>query len=538
MTSSSNILIRNGTVYDGAGSSGVLADVSIVNGLIHEVGPDIDPDGFDIIDASGLAVSPGFIDVKTHSDFSLPLNPTADSKVLQGVTTEIIGHCGFTAAPVLPGKAELLAGYLSALSRSIEFRATDFGPYMNSFPDTSVNVGMLVGYNTIRLMVMGMDSGAPNPDQLSEMIELLEEALEAGALGLSVGLFTPPGAYAQREDLVALGMVLKRYNAGYFFHLRDESFGVLASVAEVIDLADVCGVHTQICHFKCSGLDSWGKAVDVINMVTEAKARGLQVDLDLYPYTAAVNPLRNLLPQWAQADGTDAMVERLADPGVREKIRTEIQKSGLTNFGHIESWNSIQISGSPSFPSYIGRKLGDIAEELGEDPVDLICRMLVADRCATLILVFSIDESDIRQLLASSFSLVGSDGDCVSHLGATRVGSPHPRFFGTFPRVLGRYVKRDNVLTLERAIQKMTGASALAMRIVDRGFLKKGYRADVTIFDPSNFVDRATYEDPYQYPTGSRNTVIVNGVVVVRDSAHTGATPGSILRRSMKGDVC
>jgi N-acyl-D-amino-acid deacylase len=537
MKNSDRLLIKNGTVYDGTGASGVRADIAIADGLIQEVNERIELPNYQVIDASGLAVSPGFIDVKTHSDFSLPLNPTADSKILQGVTTEIIGHCGFTAAPVRSGKVELLADYLSALAGATKFRVTAFGPYMDSFPKTSVNVGMLVGYNTIRLMVMGMDSRPPTARQLSEMIESLEEALAAGALGLSVGLFTPPGAYARQADLVALGQILARYKAGYFFHLRDESIRVLESVAEVIDLAERCGVHTQICHFKCSGLDSWGKSEAVARMVMDAKARGLAVDLDLYPYTAAVNPLRNLLPQWAQADGTDAMVDRLADPDVRERIRADLSKYGLTNFGHIDSWDTIQISDSPTFPSHIGRKLGAVADELGEDPVDLICRMLVSDRCATLVLVFSIDEADIRQLLSSTFALVGSDGNCVSHLGPTRIGSPHPRYFGTFPRVLGKYVEREHVLTLERALHKMTGASARAMRMSDRGFLQRGLRADVTIFDPANFVDRATYEDPYQYPSGSRTTVIVNGVVVVRDSAHTGKTPGVILRRRDDGSV-
>lgn len=532
-----DVLIRGGHVYDGSGAPGKLADVAVSGDRIAAIGPSLTGDAATVIDATGLAVAPGFIDVKTHSDFSLPVNPTADSKIMQGVTTEIIGHCGFTAAPVLPGKVPLLTDYLSALSGPVKFKETSFSDYMNTFRATSVNVGMLIGYNTMRLMAMGMESRAPNADELAAMIAMLEDGLQAGALGLSAGLFTTPGSYARRDDLVAFGRVLHRHRAGYFFHLRDESFGVVESVQEVLDLAETCDVHAQICHFKCSGLDSWGKAEQIAEMVLNAKARGIQVDLDLYPYTAAVNPLRNLLPIWSQAGGTDAMVERLKEPEIRQRIRADIQSKGLTNFGHIPSWDNVQISTSPSLGRYAGRTIGALAAELGKDPLDLVCDALIADRCATLILVFSISEDDIRYLLRSSFALVGSDGNCVSICGPTREGKPHPRFFGTFPRVLGHYVDELHVLPLEQAIHKMTGASARAMRLQDRGLLEIGMRADITVFDPAGFKERSTYEDPFQYPGGERTHVLVNGAVVVRDSRHTGALPGSILRRTSAGAV-
>jgi len=532
-----DVIIRGGCVYDGTGNPCQTADIAVRGEHIAEIGPALAGEAATIVDATGLAVAPGFIDVKTHSDFALPVNPTADSKILQGVTTEIIGHCGFTAAPVLPGKVGLLSDYLSSLAGPVQFRESTFAEYMDSFKAMSVNAGMLIGYNTIRLMVMGMESRPPNAVEMAQLVELLEEGLKAGALGLSAGLFTTPGSYAQRDDLITLGHVLRKHNAGYFFHLRDESHGVIESVQEVLDIAETCDVHVQICHFKCSGIDSWGKADRIIEMIVDAKARGVQVDLDLYPYTAALNPLRNLLPLWSQAGGTDAMCERLRDPKVRQQIRDEIERVGLTNFGRIPSWDAVQLSTSPSLAEHAGKSIGLLAKERDIDPLDLVCDTLIADRCATLIIIFSIAEEDIRRLLASPFALVGSDGMCYSTCGPTAKGSPHPRYFGTFPRVLGYYSGELGVLSLERAVHKMTGASADAMRLADRGYLRPGMRADITIFDPADFRDLATYDKPFQYPSGTRNTVLVNGEIVVRDAKHVGAMPGHVLRRTADGAV-
>src|ERR1700734_3352092 len=255
-----DILIRGGILYDGAGNSGVASDLAIANGRIAAIGPSITDGAQKIIDAQNLAVAPGFIDIKTHSDFTLPINPKAESKVRQGVTTEVIGHCGFSVAPVLPGKAKLLRDYLSPSAPWLSFREQSFTDYLASFPATAVNAAMLVGHNTLRLMVMGMDNRAPTADELGSMCDLLEEGLHAGALGLSSGLFTAPGSYATAAEMMALCEVVKRHNAGYFTHLRDESSQVLEALQEAIDIAESCDIHVEIVHFKCSGLDNWGKA--------------------------------------------------------------------------------------------------------------------------------------------------------------------------------------------------------------------------------------------------------------------------------------
>ncbi len=506
-----DILISGGLVFDGSGSAGVAADVAIKDGRIAAIGSPIKAPAGKIIDAAGLAVAPGFIDIKTHSDFTLPINPKAESKVRQGVTTEIIGHCGFSVAPALAGKVELLRDYLSPSAPWTPFRELSFPDYLDTFPKTSVNAGMLVGHNTLRLMVMGMADRAPTKPELDTMIGLLEQGLRAGALGMSSGLFTPPGSYARADEMTAFGHVLKRHNAGYFTHLRDESNKVIEAVQEAIDIAETCGIHVEIVHFKCSGTNNWGKAATALDMIAGAKARGVDVDCDAYPYAAGSNPLKNLLPQWVQSGGVPAMLERLKLPETREKIRADIERDGLNNWGRIPSWDCVQISISPHLPQFAGRTILSLATERGQDPIDTLCDYLADDQGATRVLVTSISEDDIEHIVASPMALVGSDGNCVAPYGQVGKGMPHPRFYGTFPRILHHYVRERGALPLELAIHKMTGATARALKLSDRGLLKAGYRADVAIFDPADFRDRATYADPHQFPSGARTTVIVNG---------------------------
>jgi N-acyl-D-amino-acid deacylase len=531
-----DIIIRGGTLYDGTGSAGVPGDLAIENGVIAAVG-NVNGSARKTIDASGMAVAPGFIDIKTHSDFTLPINPKAESKVRQGVTTEIIGHCGFSAAPALPGKVELLKDYLSPSAPWLPFREMTFPQYLDTFPATAVNAGMLVGHNTLRLMVMGMENRAPTASELQAMIALLEDGLKAGALGMSSGLFTSPGSYAEPEEMIAFGHVLKKYNAGYFTHLRDESSKVLEAVEEAIDIGRQCGVHVEIVHFKASGVDNWGKVATALKTIADARARGIDVDCDAYPYTAGSNPLKNLLPQWVQAGGVDAMLERLPKRETRERIRADIARDGLNNWGRLPNWECVQISISPNLPEHAGKTIGALAKERGLDPVDCLCGYLADDKGATRVLVTGMSEDDIDDLVRDPTALVGSDGNCVATYGIVSQGMPHPRFYGTFPRIIGHYVRDRGVVALETAIHKMTGATAKALKLKDRGRLREGYRADVTAFEPAVFRDHATYADPHRYPSGERTAVIVNGVPVVENAIHTGALPGRVLRRTLDGSV-
>jgi N-acyl-D-amino-acid deacylase len=533
----SDILIRGGTLIDGSGRPGEIGDLAVQDGRIAALGRSLPVDAAKIIDAEGLAVTPGFIDIKTHSDFTLPINPKAESKVRQGVTTEIIGHCGFSVAPVLPGKAQLLADYLSGGAPWLPFREMRFREYLDSFPAVAVNTGMLVGHNTLRLMVMGLEDRAPRLAELEQMIALLEEGLAAGALGLSSGLFTPPGSFAEPAEMLAFGAALKRHNGLYFTHIRDESNAVIGAVEEAIDFARRVRVHVEIVHLKCSGVDNWGKAAQILKMLEAARAEGCEVDCDSYPYTAGANPLKNLLLPWVQAGGHEAMLARLALAATRDRIRRDIERDGLNNWGRIPSWEAVQISVSPKLPQHAGETVAALAAARGCDPIDLVCDCLIEDNGATRVLIASIGEEDIREIVRSRSALVGSDGNCVADYGVVSQGKPHPRFYGTFPRIIGRYVHEQRVLPLEQAIHKMTGATARALRLRDRGLLKQGYRPDIAIFDPTDFNDRATYADPHRYPSGTRTTVIINGAVVVENARHTGATPGMVLRRAPDGTV-
>jgi N-acyl-D-aspartate/D-glutamate deacylase len=523
------ILIQGGLVVDGTGVPAFPADVAVRDGRIAAIGRGIGRGDARVIDAAGCVVAPGFIDIKTHSDWTLPLMPRAESKVRQGVTTEVIGHCGYSCAPALPGKAEALKAYLSPSAPWLTFRETNFADYLASLPATSVNVIPLVGHNTLRLMTMGMENRPPEPAELDHMKRLLEEALAAGALGMSSGLFTAPGSYAKGEEMVELGGVLKRRGARYFTHLRDEANKVFPAVEEAITFAERTGLHVQIVHIKLSGMDNWGGAAKLLATLADARARGIAVDCDQYPYTAASNPLRNLFPSWLQEGGVAAMLARLKEAEVRNRLRDEIAAEGLNNFGRIPSWDAVRISISPDRPQFAGRTIGEIAASERKDQLDAALDYILADRGQTRVVVESIAEDDVRALIASPDVMVGSDGNSVAPHGTTGQGKPHPRFYGTFARILGRYVRDLGVLPLETAVRKMTGASAAALGLADRGLLREGWRADVTVFDPAEIAETATYQDPHHFAVGVR-TVLVNGVPVVEGEDHTGATPGRILR--------
>jgi N-acyl-D-aspartate/D-glutamate deacylase len=312
---------------------------------------------------------------------------------------------------------------------------------------------------------------------------------------------------------------------------------VLAAVEEAIAVARAYPIHVEIVHLKCSGVDNWGKAGDILARIDRARADGVDIDCDAYPYVAGANPLKNLLPPWVQVGGAAAMLARLALPEARARIEAEIADNGLNNWGRIPSWEAVQVSISPNLPTQAGKTVAALAASRGVDPIDLVCDMLIEDSGATRVLIASISEDDIRTIVRSPTALVGSDGNCVADYGITGQGLPHPRFYGTFPRIIGQYVHDERLLPLERAVHKMTGATAGALKLRDRGLLAEDYRADIAIFDPADFRDRATYAEPHRYPSGARTSVIVNGTVVVDHAVHTGALPGMVLRRGADGRV-
>ena len=525
-----DLLIRGGLVVDGTGAPPREADVSVHDGRVVAIEPRSARRAHRVIDARGHVVAPGFIDIHTHSDFTLPLNPRAESKVRQGVTLEVVGNCGFSVAPALPGRATVLREYLASSAPWLPFEETTFADYVAAFPRTADNVILQVGHNTLRLMTAGMEPRALTTDELAAMERLLAEALGAGAWGLSSGLFTAPGCWAEPAEIHALARVLRRHGAAYSSHIRDEADRVGDAVREAIAVAEATGVHVQIAHLKLSGLDNWGGAPRLLDEIAAARRRGLPVDCDAYPYDTASNPLRNLFPRWVMDGGIPAMLERLGRQDVRARLRADIARDGLTNFGRISSWDAVRVAVAPNVPDEEGRTFGEIAERRGVDPFDAVCDFVIADRGATRILVTSMSEADVRAITATPWVTVGSDANSLATAGVTSQGKPHPRSYGTHARLLGPFVRDLKLLTLTAAVHKTTGAAAAALGLTDRGILREGAWADVAVFDPDRITDRATYDDPHRYAVGV-STVVVNGAVVLDGGDHTGALPGRILRR-------
>jgi N-acyl-D-aspartate/D-glutamate deacylase len=524
-----DLAIRGGLVVDGSGAPGREADVIVSDGRIVAVEPGSRRPARRTLDVRGQVVAPGFIDIHTHSDFTLPLNPRAESKIRQGVTTEVVGNCGFSAAPALPGRVEMLRDYLAASAPWLPFRETTFADYLDAFPPTSVNTIMQVGHNTLRLMAVGMADRPATAAELALMQDLLAEALRAGALGLSSGLFTAPGGAAPAGELLALAQVLRAHGASYASHIRDEANQVFEAVREAIAIGEATGVHVQIAHLKLSGTDNWGGARRLLAEIEAVRQRGVRVDCDQYPYDTGSNPLRNLLPRWVQAGGMAAMLERLPRPEVRARLRADLARDGFNNFGRVPSWDSVRIAVPSRHPEDAGLTLGDVARRRGLDPLDAVCDYLVAEAGHTRILVTSMAEADVDEITRAPWVLVGSDGNALAPYGVTSQGKPHPRFYGTFARVLGRCRRERGLLTLPEAVRKMTGGSAEALGLADRGLLRPGCWADVTVFDPDTVGERATYDEPHQYAAGV-STVIVNGALVIHEGEHTGALPGRVLR--------
>ena len=525
-----DLLIRGGHLIDGTGAAGIDADVSVAGGRIVAVERRSSRPARRVIDARGQVVAPGLIDIHTHSDFTLPLNQRAESKIRQGVTLEVVGNCGFSVAPALRDRVDMLREYLAPSAPWLPFTETTFGQYVAGFPATAVNVILQVGHHTLRLMAAGMEDRPLTSAETSAMEVLLAEALAAGAWGLSSGLFTAPGCYADAAEIHALARVLRRHGGAYSSHIRDEADHVRDAVREAIAVAEATGVHVQIAHLKLSGVDNWGGASALLAKIAAARARGLPVDCDAYPYDTATNPLRNLLPRWVVEGGVPAMLERLGRAEARARIRADVARDGLTNFGRIPSWDVVRVAIAPHQPQDAGLTLGEIGRRRRVDPLDAVCDFLIADRGATRILITSMNERDVHEISSTPWVLVGSDANALATSGVTGQGKPHPRSYGTHARLLGTFVRDLRLLSLPAAIHKTTGASAAALGLSDRGVVREGCWADVAIFDPARIAERATYDDPHQYSVGV-STVIVNGDVVLDGGDHTGALPGRILKR-------
>jgi N-acyl-D-amino-acid deacylase len=527
-----DLLITGGFVLDGTGAPAVRADLGVAGGRIIEVGRLAGARAARVIRADGRVVSPGFIDMHAHDDFNLPVNPLASEKTRQGVTTLVTGNCGLSPAPLGREHPQAVLDAVDTLDSGLDYDWPTFGDFLDRMPPLGLNAATLVGHGTVRTAVLGDESRAPRADELARMAALVGEAMAAGAFGLSTGLFGPPSGYAETDEIVVLARVAARYGGGYHTHMRDEGVHIAEAVREALEIGASAGCPVQISHLKISSLDHWGRADELLATIEDARRRGVRVACDQYPYSASSGGLRHHLPAWVHEGGLHALLGRLRNPESRARLRYDLLE-GMAKAGislRFYRWDLTRVSESPTRPDYAGLTLAEIGAREGKAPVDALLDLLLADGGRTGGIYFHIDEGDVRAIMRDPHVGVGSDGLYTGRPGRPERGRPHPRHFGTFPRVLGRYVRDESILALPEAIRKMTSLSADVLGLADRGRIRAGAAADLVVFDPAAVTDRATFETPHQPPAGIA-AVVVNGVPVVLAGEPTGATPGRVLRR-------
>jgi N-acyl-D-amino-acid deacylase len=523
-----DILIKGGTVIDGSGAPPWPADVAIEADRVRAVERLPNAEAGHVIDATGLVVAPGFFDMHSHADFVLPGLPTADSKVHQGFTLEVVGNCGASPAPLTPPRRQDVIETALTVP-PLRWDWTSFGSYLDRLRQTgtSINVAPLVGHGTVRIVAMGTGDARPGPAELQAMQVEVRQAMEEGAVGLSTGLIYAPGVFADTEEIVALARSAAELGGFYASHIRGEGDGLLTAISEAIEIGRRARLPVEISHLKAAGRANWPKMAEAIALIERARADGLDVTADMYPYPAGSTSLTALLPTWAHVGGRDALLARLSDPAGRARIREALDGPGLAADA---GWQEIMISGCPATPRHEGRTIAEIAAERRQTESEAVIDILREAAAEVDMILFMMSEDNVALGLGQPWVMIGSDGEGRAAEGPYATGKPHPRNYGTCPRLLGHYVRERRVLPLEEAIRKMTSLPAAKLRLRDRGLLRPGAFADVVVFDPATVSDTATFTDPHRYPRGIP-WVLVNGRPVVADGRHTGLRPGRVLVR-------
>jgi N-acyl-D-amino-acid deacylase len=521
-----DILIKNGTVIDGLSDKALKADVGIVGERIQAIGDLSSTQARTIIDALGKAVTPGFIDIHTHTDaVELLVNPKGESKIRQGVTLEVSGNCGGSSFPYKKEVSEEEQRFQKRYG--LERDWVDLAGYLARVQKTGMafNYITLVGQGTIRNYVMNEDRRKPTAAELELMQKLVAEAMEQGAFGLSSGLEYTPSGFASTEEVIELCRVAAKYGGFYATHVRSEDSFVIEAIAEAISIAEKAGLPLQISHFKSCGTINWWKMPMLFDLVEAAAKRGVAVTADRYPYTAFSTGLSVYYPQWALAGGNEAFVKRLQDPAEKHKMSEEtmLKLEGTP-------WENILLTGLDEEDNqrFIGKTIQQAASELGQDPYEFACDLLIKEKGGVGIVGFAMSEEQTEETLQHPLVMLCSDGSALAPYGPLHQGKPHPRNYGTFPRFLGLYVRDRKALTLPQAVKKMTSMPAAKLGLKDRGTLKQGNFADIVVFNPATVADKATYTEPEQYSIGI-DYVIVNGKVVIDHDNHTGVLPGKVL---------
>lgn len=524
-----DLIIKNGRIYDGSGSPPYSADVASVDGEIVAIGK-LEGEAGQIVDAHGMAVSPGFIDLHTHSDMSFLLDSAAQSKVRQGVTLELAGNCGMSfCAPLLGEAREALEARASQYTSDLDITWDDFGGYLDAVDNagSTVNIAVQVGHGTIRSCVIGLEDRAPNGDELERMKTLVAECLDDGAMGFSTGLFYAPGNYARLEEVIALAQVASDRGKLYSTHMRDEgshSVGLFVALAEAIEIGRRTGIRVEVSHVKCMGPTVWGKAQDVLDLLDRTRAEGIDIAGDQYPYTAGSTTLTGaVFPRWALDGGREATLEKMRDPSTRSRLIQDIDEI----YKHTEDASGVVIARFVPNTHYEGMSMAQIADEMECGPAEAALRLY--EQGDGQVIIHMIRDDDMNLIASHPLISVGSDGSSLSTEGVLSVGQPHPRSYGTNPRFLALFVRERNLVTLEEAIRKMTSLPASRLGLTRRGRVAPGFAADIVVFDPDTVGDTATFDSPHAYAQGIPH-VAVNGQLVIRDGQFTGATPGKVVR--------
>ncbi|OGP60810.1 MAG: hypothetical protein A2162_00920 [Deltaproteobacteria bacterium RBG_13_52_11b] len=530
----SSFLIRSALVIDGSNREPLRGDIAVENGTITEVSPSIKGRGKAIIEADGLVAAPGFIDIHSHTDLTIFKHPLAESKALQGVTTEVIGNCGIGAFPVNDERRAVLIDYL----KIHDFRLPSNGLSWNNFTQYAdrldriglgLNLAPLVAHGAVRIAVLGAEDRIPSHKELERMKSLLRDALDEGAWGLSTGLIYPPGSFAKTEELVALAKTAAHYGALYASHIRGEGATLMEALDEAIRIGKKSGVRVQVSHLKAMGKDNWGRGKEALLRLEKARRSGVDIAADHYPYEATSTSLTALVPSWAHAGGVSELLKKLVSPETTERLQAEILRAMNQRGG--PSRIVIAEIGSVKNIGLSGKNIGQIAELWHCAPEIAVMRLLQEEKAAVGAVYFSLSDEDVAAILSSDQVSVGSDGmgmDAKEDSGK----STHPRSYGTFPRILGVYAREKGTLSMAKAIHKMTGLPAGRLGLKDRGLIKPGFTADLVLFDPLAIQDRSTFDHPHQYATGVVYTW-VNGCPTVQDGRITGDTPGRVLRKKV-----
>jgi len=527
-----DVVIRNGILYDGTGSTPFRGDLAITSDVISYVGKQVVERGGLEIDATGLAVAPGFVNVLSWGVESIIEDGRAESDIRQGVTLEVFGE-GESMGPLNEAMKKDLLERQGDIKYEIKW--TTLGEYLDYLVERGVspNVASFVGAATVRVHVLGFADRAPTPDELKRMRQLVSQAMDEGAVGVASALIYAPGFYAKTDELIALAQVAGEYGGLYISHLRSEGNRLLEALDELLTIAREAKVPAEIYHMKAVGKSNWHKFELMIDKIEEARANGMRIAADMYPYTAGKTGLDAAMPPWVQEGGLRAWIERLKDPLVRDRVRREMSTP-------TDAWENLYLAAGPektllaSFKSeglkpFTGKTLAEIAKIRGKSPEETAMDLVIEDESRVGVVYFLMSEENVRRGLSLPWVSFGSDERCITPTGAFLKSSAHPRAYGTFARFLGKYVRDEKVVSLEEAVRRLASLPAENLRLERRGQLKPGYFADIVVFDPNNIRDHATYDNPHQHSRGMVH-VFVNGVQILKNGEHTGAKPGRVLR--------